>query len=93
MSNPVLLDQALKAEKAKYPAGLNDDDCFELFCAANVLKDYELSYDEVSDGIVDGTNDGGIDAAYVFVNGQIVEEDMRLGSTPSCSRHCARVKR
>ena len=78
MSTTVLLEQAVKAQKAKYPSGLSEDDAFELFCATNILKNYELSYDEVSDGIVDGPKDGGIDAAYVFVNGQIVEEDTDL---------------
>lgn len=54
------------------------DDYFELFAADQILKEYDLSADEVKAGIVDGGGDGGIDALYVFVNGQLLTEDTEL---------------
>lgn len=46
-----------------------------MFCAEQVLKEYDLSYEEVEAGIVDGEHDGGVDSAYAFVNGEAVRED------------------
>lgn len=46
-------------------------DLFEVFCAEQATKDYELSYEEIQAGIVDGEHDGGIDAFYTFVGGEV----------------------
>ena len=46
-----------------------------MFCAEQILKSFQLSYDELQAGIVDGEHDGGIDLAYAFVNGELVCED------------------
>lgn len=35
------------------------------------MKDYDLSYENILDGIFDGPNDGGIDWAYVVMNGSV----------------------
>jgi len=75
MSTDVLLAQAIDAQKSNYPSGLDPDELFEVFCADNILKNYELSYDQVAKGIVDGQQDGGIDGVYLFVNKQLIEED------------------
>jgi hypothetical protein len=48
---------------------------FEVFCAEQLLKDFDLSYDEIEAGIVDGEHDGGIDSIYAFVNGELITED------------------
>src|SRR5690606_12366959 len=46
-----------------------------LFSSEQVLKDFELSYDELKNGIVEGGSDGGIDSIYTFINGELLEED------------------
>ncbi|MGW4846454.1 AIPR family protein [Nocardia brasiliensis] len=38
-----------------------------------------MSYQQIEDGIVEGTNDGGIDAVYTFYNGNLVEIDSESG--------------
>ncbi|GGH55582.1 hypothetical protein GCM10007423_63270 [Dyadobacter endophyticus] len=48
------------------------DEAFEFFVIEQILKDYDLSNEELSLGIVDGRNDGGIDAFYVFINGHLL---------------------
>ncbi len=42
------------------------------------MKDFELSYDELEEGIVDNSGDGGIDAIYTFVNDELIQRDTDL---------------
>ena len=46
----------------------------EYFAFEQILKDYDLSVDEIIQGSVDGRNDGGIDGFYILVNGHILTE-------------------
>jgi hypothetical protein len=74
----ILLNTILeKAHNAQAPAR-KPEEFFELFVAEQVLKDWDLSYDELESGLVAGGNDGGIDGLYVFVNGELVQEDTDL---------------
>ncbi len=79
MSTMVLLESILKQQKALYPS-LNEDDFFEVFCADNILLNYDLSSEEIQSGIVDNTKDGGVDAAYVLVNRVLVTEDYEFSA-------------
>jgi hypothetical protein len=71
----VVLDEVLKQLKAERAPRLPNDKYFELFCIAQLLKDYDLTYDDISSGIFDGANDGGIDWAYLLLNGAVVNMD------------------
>ena len=62
-----LLEAVLKGEKESFP-DREDSEFFEIFCVEKILQDFDLSHPEIEAGIVDGPRDGGIDAAYVFVN-------------------------
>lgn len=44
------------------------DEVFEYFAFEQILKDYDLSHEELISGSVDGRNDGGIDGFYIFLN-------------------------
>ena len=70
-----LLDAVLQQRHQEQAPDLSEQDYFEMFCAEQILKSFYLSYDELQAGIVDGEHDGGIDSAYVFVNGELVCED------------------
>lgn len=48
------------------------DEVFEYFAFEQILKDYDLSHDELISGSVDGRNDGGIDGFYMFINGHLL---------------------
>ena len=74
----VLLDQFLEQQKSERTTPLPDDTAFELFVCEQVLKDSELSVDELSSGIVGGGNDGGIDGVYAFVNEQLIADDSEI---------------
>lgn len=50
------------------------DEAFEYFAFEQILKDYDLSSDEITQGSVDGRNDGGIDGFFIFVNGHLLSD-------------------
>ncbi|MEN5287917.1 AIPR family protein [Stenotrophomonas lactitubi] len=47
---------------------------FEAFALQQILRDWDLSADEISVGWVDGRQDGGVDGFYVLVNGVCITE-------------------
>ena len=71
----MLLDQFLAQQKSDQVTPLSDDKAFELFASEQVLKDSDLSTEELSSGIVGGGNDGGIDGVYTFVGDQLINDD------------------
>lgn len=71
----IILDEILKQRHAEVDPNASVSDFFELFSAEQVLKDFDLSYDEIDSGLVGDGGDGGIDAIYLFVNGELVHED------------------
>lgn len=76
MSNDrIILDQVLEQQRQSIAPDLDEASYFEIFTAGQLLKDYDLSYAELQSGIVGGPGDGGIDAFYVFVNGELLQED------------------
>lgn len=74
----VLLNKLLDGRLADSPQGTDPAFIFELFTAEQIIRDYELSDDEVRDGIVGGGQDGGIDSIYVFLNGSLLAEDSEV---------------
>ncbi|MEX0827371.1 MAG: hypothetical protein WD005_00285, partial [Haliea sp.] len=47
---------------------------FEYFSFEQILKNFDLSEEEIDTGWVDGRHDGGIDGFFIFVNGHLVSE-------------------
>jgi hypothetical protein len=70
-----ILDDVLSQKRQELAPETSDQDFFELFCAEQILKDFDLSYEEIQSGIVDGEHDGGADSIYSFVNGELIYED------------------
>ncbi|WP_275293562.1 AIPR family protein [Amycolatopsis sp. La24] len=71
----VLLDQVLEQRQAERTVPLREDEAFELFAAEQALRARELSVEEVSNGIVGGSNDGAVDGIFVFLGGVLLSED------------------
>ncbi len=71
----VLLDQALEGIEASRENPLAPDVAFELFTFEQALKENDLSGDELESGQTGGGNDGGIDGAFTFLNGNLVQSD------------------
>ncbi|WP_143875883.1 AIPR family protein [Nocardia fluminea] len=71
----VLIDQYLKSRQDARDTPLPDDIAYELLAAQSVLRDYQLSDEEVELGRVGGGMDGGIDGFYTFLDGTLLDED------------------
>ncbi|WP_084517567.1 AIPR family protein [Desulfatiglans anilini] len=70
----ILIRQLISQRRDEIAPELSDSEYFEIFAAEQALKDRDLSYDEIQDGIVDGRGDGGIDAFYFFINNTLCRE-------------------
>ena len=63
--------------KDRYPEA-SASAAFERFAVRQILKDADLSDDEIESGILGDTNDGGVEAMYFFVNRSLVQEETDL---------------
>ena len=77
-NNQILLEEFVKQELANFEENTSITDFFEFFAPLQVLKGYELSFDEISSGISGKSHDGGADSIYLFVNGELVKEDENI---------------
>lgn len=50
------------------------DEAFEYFSFEQIMKDFDLSTDELLYGSIDGRQDGGIDGFFTFVNGHLLQD-------------------
>ena len=74
-NNQLLLKECIKQEYEE-SAGYSDiNNYFEHFAASQVLKNFNLSDEEIDNGNSGGGNDGGCDNLYVFVNGELLTVD------------------
>jgi len=74
-NDKIILEQIIDQEHTVRAATSPKSEFFEIFVAEQVLKDYDLGYNEIESGIISGGNDGGIDSIYVLVNGELAQED------------------
>lgn len=74
-NNIILLDKILERRRSETASSLSDSDYFEVFSFEQILKNYDLSYDELLVGGIGGGDDGGIDGFFTFINGDILRED------------------
>jgi hypothetical protein len=80
MNDQIILEKIVEQQRAERAPGLAASKYFELFVAEQLLKHYDLSYDEIESGLVDGGGDGGVDGFFVFANGELVREDSDLSA-------------
>ena len=74
-NDQIILDTILERKKQDIAPDLTHHEYFEIFVSEQILKDYDLSYDEIRSGIMGGAGDGGIDCVYLFLNDELVLED------------------
>lgn len=79
-NDALLLDQLVIQQHASVGNGLSSDEFFEFFAAEQILKDDDLSYEEIADGIVDGGGDGGVDSCFFFINNKLYNDDFDIES-------------
>jgi hypothetical protein len=71
----VLLDSLIDKSKSQLGHNKDESELFELFVFDQILKDYDLSFEELESGWTDGANDGGLDGFFVFVDGRVATPD------------------
>lgn len=76
----VILDSLVENQRATRSPDTAIGEYFLLFVCDQVLKEYDLSYDDLTGGMVDGPSDGGVDAVYTVVDTELVTEDSSLES-------------
>lgn len=74
-NDQIILDQVLEQQRTQRAPSVSKSDFFEIFVAEQVLKDYDLSDEEIESGLVGAGGDGGIDGVYIFANGDLIRED------------------
>lgn len=72
----IILNDVLEAKRSEIAPEKSPNEYFEIFTAEQAVKEFELSYEEIENGIVDGEHDGGVDAIYTFMNGELVDEEI-----------------
>jgi AIPR protein len=79
-NDQIILDQALDQERARRVPSASKSNFFEMYVIEQLLKDADLSDEEIESGLVGDGGDGGIDGIYVFANGDLVREDFDASS-------------
>jgi len=75
-NDTILLDGILAQRVQDSLPSADKGEVFEYFAFEQLLKDYDLSRDEIDHGWVDGRNDGGIDGLYLFINGSLLTDPL-----------------
>lgn len=74
-NNQILLQECIKQEFEENDTYDDISTYFEFFAASQVLKDFNLSDEEIDNGNSGGGNDGGCDNLYIFLNSELVTAD------------------
>ena len=74
-NNQLLLRECIKQEFDDSIGYADISEFFEHFAIAELLKNYNITDDEIDNGNVGGGNDGGCDGIYLFLNDDLVSPD------------------
>lgn len=74
-NNQILLRECIGQEFDDSKGYADIGEFFEHFAIFEVLKEYNLSDDEIDTGNMGGGNDGGCDGIYLFLNDELVTSD------------------
>lgn len=79
-NDKIILGQILDQERQERAPTSSKSGFFEMFVAEQAIKDHDLAYEELEAGLIGSGGDGGIDAMYILVNGEMAQEDIDLAS-------------
>ncbi|GLI09306.1 hypothetical protein YDYSG_53380 [Paenibacillus tyrfis] len=74
----IVLNAILEQRRDEIAKTIKEDDFFEIFTFEQVLKNYDLSYEELESGKMGSGDDGGIDGFFLFINDELVDEDFNV---------------
>ncbi|MGY5796273.1 AIPR family protein [Rheinheimera faecalis] len=73
-NDTLLLDGIIDDRIASKLPSEKRDEAFEYLAIEQILKEYDLSADEILYGSIDGGRDGGIDGFFILVNGHLLQD-------------------
>ncbi len=79
-NDQVILQQIIKSKSTESGGELTESEYFEIYSASEILKDHDVSYDDVMYGIVGDGGDGGVDSIFTFLNGELLKEDTEINA-------------
>ena len=62
----------------RFPSPPKDLNLFEYYCIEQFLRSYDLSDSQLKSGLVGGPKDGGVDALYMLINGELIDAESEL---------------
>ena len=71
-----ILEELFQQDFADNVVYTDQSQYFEFFSTKNILKNVELSDEEIESGVLGSGNDGGCDSIYILFNGTYVTEDI-----------------
>jgi hypothetical protein len=79
-ANDVLaLDANFKGwQEKRFPVPKKGINVFEYYCVDQFLRQFDLSDSQLKTGFTGGGGDGGVDAMYMFVNGELIDAESEL---------------
>lgn len=77
-NDQIILDQIIQERIEDSELDLTKQEYFEIYTASEILKDHDLTYDDIIYGIVGSGGDGGVDSIFTFLNGEQIKEDTAI---------------
>jgi hypothetical protein len=65
-------------QEKRFPTPPKDLNVFEYYCVDQFLRPFDLSDSQLKTGVIGGAKDGGVDALYMFVDGELVDAEIEL---------------
>jgi hypothetical protein len=73
------LDANFKSwHEKRFPNPKKDTNLFEYYCVDQFLRPFDLSDSQLKTGLIGGGLDGGVDAIFMFVNGELIDAESEL---------------
>ena len=73
-NSQILIDGFISDEFSKQTEYSSKGDYFELLASSRYMAPYDLDDDEIAEGLIGGSRDGGCDAIYIFANNYFLSE-------------------
>ncbi len=76
----IILNSVLEQKRKQIAQEMSEDEFFENFVFDQAMKEFDLSDEELQSGNTDGTNDGGVDGFFMFINGDLIADETDVSS-------------
>ncbi|MCR8861256.1 AIPR family protein [Bacillus pseudomycoides] len=85
MSNQLILLNKVLEEFMKNGNFKDESKAFERFATEQYFKDQDIGIDEVENGLIGNSKDGGVDGLYLFINDEVVFDKDQIPDTKKIS--------